>query len=156
MSETDLVKLYSQRILRLAASIPHLGRLPDPDGSAVCRAPLCGSTVTVDIKTENGAICDFRQDVKACALGQAAASVVGANIIGCDLEQITAARDELSRMLKDDGPAPQPPFDGLEVLRPARDFTNRHASILLCLNAAIQAASAPPNAVSAEPSTPRV
>lgn len=78
MADTDLIKLYSQRILRLAADIPRTGRLTAPDGSASCRAPLCGSTVTVDVVLEDGKVSDFAQDVKACALGQAAASVVGA------------------------------------------------------------------------------
>lgn len=141
MSETDLVKLYSQRILRLAASIPNLTRLTDPSGTASSRAPLCGSTVSVDVITKDGIVTEFGQDVKACALGQAAASVVGANVIGCNLGQITAARDELTQMLKADGPAPNAPFDDLETLRPAKDFTNRHASILLCLNAVIAAVS---------------
>ena len=78
MSDSDLVKLYSGRILALAADIPHLGRLPEPMGSARKRSPLCGSTVTVDLRVENGRISAFAQDVKACALGQAAAAVVGA------------------------------------------------------------------------------
>ena len=45
----DLMKLYSKRILALAAEIPHIGRLDIPDGSAMKRSPLCGSTVTVDV-----------------------------------------------------------------------------------------------------------
>jgi NifU-like protein involved in Fe-S cluster formation len=77
--------------------------------------------------------------VKACALGQASASVVGGVIIGCDRGQIEQARDELAAMLKAGGPAPAAPFDGLEVLMPARDYKNRHASILLTLDAAAEA-----------------
>jgi NifU-like protein involved in Fe-S cluster formation len=42
-------------------------------------------------------------------------------------------------MLKEDGPTPSAPFDGLEVLRPAVAFKNRHASILLTLEAASEA-----------------
>jgi len=42
-------------------------------------------------------------------------------------------------MLKTDGPAPDAPFDGLEVLIPARDFKNRHASILLAIEATLEA-----------------
>ncbi|WP_397543413.1 iron-sulfur cluster assembly scaffold protein [Roseovarius salis] len=137
--DTDLIKLYSARILDLAADIPHHGRLDDPDASVKRRAPLCGSTVTVDIKTDGHVITDYAAEVKACALGQAAASVVGANIMGCDLEQVTGARDALKAMLKHDGPTPPAPFDGLEVLRPARDYKNRHASILLTLEAATEA-----------------
>jgi NifU-like protein involved in Fe-S cluster formation len=137
--ETDLIKLYSARILELAADIPHHGRLENPDASVKRRAPLCGSTVTVDLKTDGTVITDYAAEVKACALGQAAASVVGANIIGCSYDQVVAARDALKAMLKSDGPTPAEPFDGLEVLRPARDYKNRHASILLTLEAAAEA-----------------
>lgn len=77
--------------------------------------------------------------MKACALGQAAASVVGANVIGRDIGEIRAARDALRAMLKEDGPTPPAPFDGLEVLRPARDYKNRHDSILLSLEATLEA-----------------
>ncbi|UYV39284.1 iron-sulfur cluster assembly scaffold protein [Rhodobacteraceae bacterium D3-12] len=139
MSETDLIKLYSERILALAADIPRLDRLDAPDASIKRRAPLCGSTVTVDITLQNGRISDYGQDVKACALGQAAASVVGANIIGATRAEVAAARDALHHMLKDDGPTPPAPFDGLEVLRPARDYKNRHASIMLTLDATLDA-----------------
>ena len=74
-TESDLIKLYSQRILALAADIPHLERLDAPDATVKRRAPLCGSTVTVDIRLQDGQISEYGQDVKACALGQAAASI---------------------------------------------------------------------------------
>ena len=137
--ENDLIKLYSAKILELAADIPHLGRLDVPDATVKKRSPLCGSTVTVDLVMRDGKISDFAQDVKACALGQAAASVVGACAIGKTREQIETARDELKAMLKSDGPVPTTPFDGLEVLIPARDYKNRHASILLTLEATAEA-----------------
>jgi len=137
--DTDLIKLYSARILALAADIPHLGRLDGPDATVKKRSPLCGSTVTVDVKVKDNRIADFGQDVKACALGQASASVVGGAIIGVTRAQVEAARDQLKAMLKQDGPAPDAPFEGLEVLRPAREYKNRHASILLALEATAEA-----------------
>lgn len=142
MSDSDLVKLYSGRILALAADIPHLGRLTAPDGTAKKRSPLCGSTVTVDVAVTDGRIYGFGQDVKACALGQAAAAVVGAAAIGRTRDEVARARDELVGMLKAGGPAPHAPFDGLEVLLPARDYANRHASILLALDATLDAMDA--------------
>lgn len=142
MSETDLIRLYSQRILALAADIPHLGRLPAPQGSARRRSPLCGSTVTADVVLSDGKIVEFAQDVKACALGQASAAVAGAAMIGRSRAEIEAARDALAAMLKEQGPVPPTPFDGFEVLLPARDYRNRHASILLSLEAAAEAAAA--------------
>lgn len=139
MSDTDLIKLYSQRILALAADIPHQGRLEAPGGTARQRSPLCGSTVTVDLDVMDGVISRFGQDVKACALGQASAAVVGANIVGRTRTEVQQARDELAAMLKTDGPVPSAPFDGLEVLLPAREYKNRHASILLTLDATLAA-----------------
>lgn len=139
MSDTDLIKLYSQRILGLAAEIPHTVRLSDPDASAKKRSPLCGSTVTVDVKLADGQVSAFGQDVKACALGQAAASVLGSAVIGRTRSELETARDELKAMLKDNGPVPAAPFDGFEVLQPARDYKNRHASILLSLEATVAA-----------------
>lgn len=141
MSDSDLVKLYSGRILALAADIPHLGRLPDPTGSARKRSPLCGSTVTVDLVLKDGRVADFAQDVKACALGQASAAILGKVILGRSLTELQAAREMLRAMLQDNGPVPAAPFDGYEVLLPARDYKNRHASILLALDAACDAAA---------------
>lgn len=138
-TEADLIKLYSKRILALAADIPHTERLSGPQVTVKRRSPLCGSTVTVDLVVEDGRIAAFGQDVKACALGQAAAAVTGANAIGRTRAEIETARDQLKAMLKEDGPPPSPPFDGLDVLLPARDYKNRHASILLALEATAEA-----------------
>ncbi|NBE08847.1 iron-sulfur cluster assembly scaffold protein [Paragemmobacter ruber] len=142
MSDSDLVKLYSGRILELAADIPHHGRLPAPDGTARKRSPLCGSTVTVDLTLEGDRIASYGQDVKACALGQAAASLTARAMIGRTRDEVARARAELEAMLKRGGPVPAAPFDGLEVLLPARDYANRHASILLSLDATLAAMDA--------------
>lgn len=140
MSDSDLIKLYSGRILELAADIPHLGRLPAPQASVRKRSPLCGSTVTADVVMQDGRVAEFAQDVKACALGQAAAGVLGAVALGRTAAELAAARDALKDMLKSGGPVPAAPFDGFEVLLPARDYKNRHASILLALEAITEAA----------------
>ncbi|ROU04018.1 iron-sulfur cluster assembly scaffold protein [Histidinibacterium lentulum] len=139
MAEAELMKLYSGRILALAADMPRVGRLEAPEGTARARSPLCGSTVTVDLMLNDGRIADYRQDVKACALGQASAAVVGANIIGRTEDEVCAGRDALAAMLKDGGPVPAAPWDGFEVLEPARDYRNRHASILLAFDATLKA-----------------
>jgi NifU-like protein involved in Fe-S cluster formation len=137
--ENDLINLYSQRILALAADIPHHGRLDAPQASIRKRAPLCGSTVTVDLDLAEGRITRFAQDVKACALGQAAASLMGAAIIGRSRDEVAQARDGLRAMLTQGTAPPGPPFHGYEVLTPAREYRNRHASILLSLEATLEA-----------------
>ncbi|MFN4192069.1 MAG: iron-sulfur cluster assembly scaffold protein [Tabrizicola sp.] len=142
MSDSDLIKLYSARILGLAADIPHLGRLAAPQGTARKRSPLCGSTVTADVVVKDGKVAEFAQDVKACALGQASAAVLGQVVIGRSLPELQAARDALRAMLKEGGPVPAAPFQGYDVLLPARDFKNRHASILLAVEAVCEAMEA--------------
>lgn len=149
MSDMDLVRLYSGRILALAADIPHLGRLPAPQGSARKRSPLCGSALTADVMLREGRVAEFAQEVKACALGQASAAIAGGAMIGRSLQELRAARDALAAMLKEGGPVPPAPFDGYEVLLPAREYRNRHASILLALEAAVEACEAAEQAAGA-------
>ena len=138
-TDSDLIKLYSQRILALAADIPHRTRLENPQASVKKRAPLCGSTVTVDLDMEEGRITRFGQDVKACALGQASAALMGADIIGRTRAEVEAARDALRAMLKDGAEPPGAPFHGYEVLEPGGEYRNRDASIPLSLEATAEA-----------------
>lgn len=149
MADSDLINLYSKRILAMASDIPHTGRLDEPMGTARVRAPMCGSVVTVDLDIAEGRVTRFAQDVKACALGQAAASVVGRNVIGRSRADIATAREAMAEMLAGRGDGPAGPFDALAVLKAARDFTNRHASILLSLDATLSAIDAIPHQATA-------
>jgi NifU-like protein involved in Fe-S cluster formation len=142
MADSDLIKLYSGRILELAADIPLTDPLPRADATARKRSPLCGSTVSVEVAMTDGRVTGFSQNVRACALGQAAASVTGAAILGCTEAQVIRARDQLKAMLTEDGPVPDAPFAELGVLLPAQEFRNRHASIMLTLDAAVEAIAA--------------
>lgn len=142
MADSDLMQLYSRRILALASDIPHLGKLASPDGSAHKRSPQCGSSVTAHVVMQDGRIAEFSQEVRACALGQASAGILGGAVIGRSRDEIAQARDALTAMLKSDGPVPAAPFEALEVLLPAREFPNRHASILLAWEATLAAMDA--------------
>ena len=53
-ADSDLIKLYSDRILALAADMSATTPLQDPHISVKKRSPLCGSVVTVDIKVKAG------------------------------------------------------------------------------------------------------
>ena len=141
MSDSELIKLYSGRILALAADIPYLGRLAAPGASVRKRAPLCGSQVTVDMVMQDGRVAAFAQEVKACALGQASASVLGRAVLGRTRAELDSLRADLTGMLKAAGPVPAAPFQDYEVLIPARDYKNRHASILLAIDATCEAAA---------------
>jgi NifU-like protein involved in Fe-S cluster formation len=132
--------LYNRDILRLAASIPHLGRLDGAQASVEKSSPVCGSRVTVDVELDGeGRVCALAQEVKACALGQASAALMGREAIGKSPDDLARAHDALAGYLSgcrgDPGDWP-----GLAVFEHARPFTARHASILLPFEAAAEAA----------------
>lgn len=132
--------LYSARILSLAANLPHSGRLAAPEGSAERVAKLCGSKATVDVTLDDqGRIKEFAQAVKACALGQAAAGVVGESILGASASEILEARDAMLAMLKSGGDGPDGRFEGLRVLKQVADYPARHASTMVALEATLDA-----------------
>ncbi|HYI39584.1 MAG TPA: iron-sulfur cluster assembly scaffold protein [Allosphingosinicella sp.] len=133
--------LYSRDILRLASSIPHLGRLESPQSSAEKSSPVCGSRVAVDVALDGeGRVAALGQEVKACALGQASASLMGAHAVGRTGAEIEAARDSLASYLagRNERPGDWP---GLDIFAEARRVPARHASILLAFDAAAEAAS---------------
>ena len=132
--------LYNQTILRLATSIPHQTRLPAPDASSERRSPVCGSRVTVDVALgADGRIAAIGQEVRACALGQASAALMGEHAIGRSAAELAAARDALTDFLAGtrDDPGDWP---GLEIFAPARPHSARHASIRLAFEAVTEAA----------------
>ena len=133
--------LYNRDILRLAASIPHQRRLEHPQASVEKSSPVCGSRVVVDVVADGeGRLVELGQEVRACALGQASASLMGAHAIGRTPAELRAARDSLAAFLagRRDDPGDWP---GLDIFRDARRFTARHPSILLAFEAAAEAAA---------------
>jgi NifU-like protein involved in Fe-S cluster formation len=133
--------IYSAKILTLAAHLPRSGRLDAPHGSSEKVSKLCGSRAVVDVVLDaEGRVADFAQDVKACALGQAVASIVGEHVIGASVEELEAARDQLRAMLKKGGAAPEGRFADLKLLEAVKDYPARHASTLVPIEAAADAA----------------
>ncbi len=135
-----LSDIYNQRILELAGNIPRLGRLDKPQATARVHSKLCGSTIVADVSMIDGRVSDFAQDVKACALGQAAAAIVARHVLGATASELRAVRDQVRAMLKSGGPPPEGEWEDAAVLAPVRDYKARHASTLLSFEAAAQAA----------------
>lgn len=133
MAELD--SIYNTKILELAAAIPRTGRLAQPDATATAHSKLCGSTVTVDLVMDGDRIADFGQTVKACLLGQAAASIVGREIVGTSADEIRAVGETVRTMLKENGPPPTGKWADLAVLEPVRDYKARHTSTMLVFEA---------------------
>lgn len=133
--------LYNTQILKLATSIPHQARLAQPQGTSERRSPICGSRVTVDVVLDGeGRVAELGQEVRACALGQASASLMGAHAIGRSLAELEAARDALTAFLGGEREDPGV-WPGLEIFEPARAHSARHASIRLAFEAVAEAAA---------------
>lgn len=131
--------LYTPAVLRLAASIPHHSRLANPHASADLRSPVCGSRVIADVMVDGeGRVNALGLDVRACALGQASAALMGQHVIGTTHAQIVEARVALSAFLSGDRDDPGA-WPGLDIFAAARPHRARHASILLAFDAAAQA-----------------
>lgn len=133
--------LYHNRILELAANIPHIGALVAPEGKSLKVSRLCGSRVQVELSLDERGdqVRDIALDLQACALGQAAASILAEHAIGASVQEIRAARDALRAMLKAGGPPPEGRFWELRHLEPVADYPPRHASTLLAFEAAVEA-----------------
>jgi len=140
-NETIFPDLYNHRILDLAGNIPRLGRLSFPSATAKAHSKLCGSTVIVDLVMMDGQVIDFAHDVKACALGQAAASIMARHVIGSTGAELRALRDQVRAMLKENGPPPGGKWADVAILEPVRDFKARHASTLLTFEATVDCVS---------------
>jgi NifU-like protein involved in Fe-S cluster formation len=133
--------LYNTQILRLAAEIPFHERLATPMASVEKRSPVCGSRVTVDLDLdESGHVAAVGMLVRACALGQASASLMGAHVVGRSAQELETARDELTAWLAGERDTP-PDWPGLEIFTPALQHRGRHASIRLAFEAAAEAAA---------------
>jgi NifU-like protein involved in Fe-S cluster formation len=132
-------EIYNRKILEFAADIPRLQRLDAPDATATAISRLCGSKVTVDVKMADGAVSDFGQEVKACALGQASSSIMARHVVGSTPAELRQLRAEMYAMLKEGGEPPSGKWQDLEALLPVRDYKARHASTLLTFDAVVDA-----------------
>lgn len=128
--------IYTDRILDAAGSIPAAKRLAAPDASAKKVSRVCGSEVEVDLILKDGKVAEFGMEARACALGQAAASIVARNIVGATAAELYRLRDEMRAMLKEGGPPPSGDrWKELTALAPVRDYPQRHASTMLVFEA---------------------
>lgn len=132
----DLSDLYSERILEIAGNQPRPGRLADAQASARRVSRVCGSSIEVDIRVEDGVVTGYGHEVQACALGQTSAAIVATNVVGAPTAELRRLRDEMTAMLKADGPPPSGArWSDLRYLEPVREYRPRHTSTLLVFDA---------------------
>lgn len=133
-----MTELYSTDILRWTTRIPHTERIEGADATVVKTSRVCGSRITADAMFTDGRISVFGQEVKACALGQASAAIVGQNVLGLGKEELEDITERFRHMVKT-GEADFPEkWKDLSLLAPVKDHPGRHGSVLLpfeCLEA---------------------
>jgi NifU-like protein involved in Fe-S cluster formation len=131
--------LYNGRILEFAGNIPRTERLEDPDATVTVVSRLCGSKVTLDLNLEGDVVSDFAHDVKACALGQCASSIMARHVVGSTVEELCELQQTMRAMLKENGPPPSGKWADLAILEPVRDYKGRHTSVMLTFDGVMKA-----------------
>ena len=132
-----LDSVYNSNIIEYAGNIQKLGELENPDAKTRVHSKLCGSTVDVSLKMDKNTVSDFAHSVKACALGQAASSIMARVVVGSTADELRELRNTMYKMLKEDGPAPTGKFEEFKFLEPVKDYKARHASALLTFDAVV-------------------
>ncbi len=135
-------ELYSREILRRTTQLMHVGRLAKPQASADRVAKLCGSTIHVELIMDGDIVCDFAQEVQACALGQASAAILSQSVVGATASDVIQAREGLRGLLKGQDVDFPERFKDFAILASVKDYPARHASTLLALEATSDAIAA--------------
>lgn len=139
MTDDAMRQLYSGKVMELANDIPLQRRLDEPDATVERRSPLCGSRITVDLNLDGDAVADYGHVVRACTLGQAAASIMARRVVGTSAEQLRRTAEAVRAMLKDGADPPPDLWEELAYLAPAHGYKSRHGSVLLAFEAVEQA-----------------
>lgn len=132
-----LDSVYNSKIIEYAGNIQNLGELEDAHSKSRVHSKLCGSTVDVSLKMDGNKVSEFAHTVKACALGQAASSIMARVIVGSSAEELRELRNTMYKMLKEDGSAPTGKFEEFKFLEPVKEYKARHASTLLTFDAVV-------------------
>lgn len=133
-------KLYTPELLALAVALADYPAAPALPLHGEARSKSCGSTLRADLAVDaEGRIERLGLQVRACAVGQAAAAIFARAAAGRGLAQIDKAHAALTAWLA--GAGELPAWPGLEAIAPARDFPARHGAIMLPWAAAREALS---------------
>lgn len=133
-------RLYTPDMLAAAVELANYPPIENAPLRGEARSQTCGSTLAMDVVLDaSGALERVGMLVRACAVGQAAASVFARHAVGRHPDDVRLAHDCLSGWLEEQGPAPHWPDIGL--IAPARDYRGRHGAMLLPWKAALTALS---------------
>lgn len=106
---SDLRDLYQQVILDHNRSPRNFRKLEEANRTAEGSNPLCGDTLTVYLKVENGVIHDLGFQGSGCAISQASASLMTMAVKGKTVDEATSLFRAFHRMVT---AAPSAPVEG--------------------------------------------
>lgn len=133
-------KLYTPEMLGLAVELARWPLAETLTFRGDARSPSCGSTLALALALdEEQRIEQIGMQVRACAVGQAAAAIFARHAAGRGAAEIDAALDRLDAWLAGEGAMPDWP--DLELIAAASDYPGRHGAILLPWRAASSALS---------------
>lgn len=142
MAVSSTEKLYTPRLLALAAALADYPLHDEFMAYAERRSETCGSTIKLGISSDDVArFSKIGMQVTACAVGQASAAILAEHFEGKSLFELEAACDQVERWV--DGSNELPDWPAIELLAPALEYRGRHGAILLPWRAVRDALSSP-------------
>ena len=85
---------YRERILDHYRHPRNRGVLEDADFSGEVDNPVCGDVVRIDARLRHGRVSEARFSGRGCVLSVAAASMLTEEIVGKDVDELTAMQGE--------------------------------------------------------------
>lgn len=131
--------IYQQTLIDLSKAGHARGRLARPDATAVIHNPLCGDRVTIDVCATAAEVTAFAQQVRGCALCEAAAAWLGLNATGRTQQELREATYALDNMLRGERFSLTSVFDELRMFAPVAEHKSRHRCVSLPFEALIHA-----------------
>ncbi|CAN2534981.1 hypothetical+protein [Methylocapsa aurea] len=136
-----LAALYEERVRNWARRVRDDVRLVPADLSVTRTSPLCGSMLTLDVRSENGRVVALGHRARACTLGMASTAIVVAAAVGARFAEIVEVGEALAALLAGTDARFPPAWRELDIFVAARAFPSRRGSILLPFEALAEAAA---------------
>ena len=130
--------LYKRELLRLAADAHGAGKLAHAHAHGSAFNPACGDRVEMDVALDGAHISDLAHETRACVLAQASAAILGRKAKGLTRQDVAVLRAAVAAMLEG-AAVPAQPFEAYGAFEGAVEFRNRHACVLLPIDALLDA-----------------
>ena len=120
-----LDELYREVILDHFRNPTHSGELPGAQINVEGANPLCGDELTFHLKMDDGRIAQIRFQGKGCAISQAAASMLAAQLEGKTAAEVGQLVSAMKALMQGQLPDGSVDLGDLEALEGVRKFPVR-------------------------------